>query len=1039
MIDASLSRVRTVLSLLVFLMLSGIYAYNTIPKESSPDVDIPIIYVSMALEGISPDDSERLLLRPMEQELSSIEGIKEIRSTGYQGGGNVLLEFNAGFNKEKALNDVREKVDDARAELPDSLDREPTVQEVNFSLFPVLVVTLSGDVPERTLLKIARDLQEKIEGIGSVLEAPIAGNREELVEIIVDPELLESYNLDGPEIINFFSLSNKLVAAGNIQNNEGAFAIKVPGLFETLEDINNMPLTTSGDSAITVADIAEIRRTFKDPANFARLDGAPALALEVVKRSGENVIDTIAAVRAVVAQEQKFWPDSVKVSFTQDQSEEIRVMLSDLQNNMVSAVILVMIVTVAAIGMGAATLVGIAIPGSFLCGILFLYMSGLTVNVVVLFSLILSAGIVVDGATIVVEYADRKMVEGMHRRAAYAEAAKRMAWPVIASTCTTLSAFAPLLFWPGIVGEFMKYMPLTMIAVLASSLLFALIFVPVLGALFGKPSVLDADSVAQISAAETGDLKIIRGFTGRYISLLDWSLRRPFLVLGMASALLVGSVVAYGMFGKGVEFFPDIEPERASVLVHARGNLSVFEKDKLVREVEEKIKDIDGIKTVYTRAGQSAQAGGEMAADVIGQIQLEFKDWDVRPKSAEILRQVRENTKDISGVRIEPQEQEQGPPGGKAVQIELASRYPEKLDAATDGILKAMDEMGGFIDIEDSRPIPGIDWELQVDRAQAAKFGLDISTIGQYIRLVTNGLEVAEYRPDDSDDEIDIVIRHEAAARTLDQLDRVRIDTPNGSVPASSFMTRVPKPAVGTIDRTDQRRVVRIKADLKEGINTNARVEDMKAWVTQNAAKLDPEVQINFKGEDEDQRESQAFLMVAFTVAMFMMAIIMVTQFNSFYSAFLIMSAVIMSTIGVFLGLLFTGQPFGVVMSGIGIIALAGTIVNNNIVLIDTFDRIKNDFPPFEAIMRTGAQRLRPVFLTAITTVLGLLPMVFQMNIDFLGREVTIGAPSTQWWQQLSIAIAFGLTFSTILTLIVTPCALMARERFRMWRKKTTV
>ncbi|MCB9964887.1 MAG: efflux RND transporter permease subunit [Rhodospirillales bacterium] len=1034
LIDASLSHVRTVLSVLVLILISGTYAYLAIPKESDPDVNIPIVYVSMGIEGISPDDSERLLLRPVEQQLSTIEGVKEMRSTAYQGGGNVILEFTAGFDIDKALQDVREKMDDARPDLPDSMDSEPSVHEVNFSLFPVLVVTLSGDVPERTLLKLARDLQEEIEGISTVLEAPIAGNRDELLEIIVDPEQLESYRLDGPAIIEFFNRSNRLVAAGNLNTAEGSFAVKVPGLFESLLDVMNMPLQTSGDSAITVKDIAEIRRTFKDPENFARLNGERAIAIEVVKRSGENIIDTIEAVKTVVARESLNWPKSVQISFTQDRSSDIRNMLADLQNNMISAVLLVMIVIIAALGLRASGLVGVAIPGAFLSGILFLYISGLTVNIVVLFSLILSVGMLVDGAIVVTEYADRKMTEGLNRKDAYAEAAKRMAWPITASTATTLAAFAPLLFWPGMVGEFMKYMPITLLAVLGSSLAMALIFVPALGSLIGKPGAVDAKSLQNLRAAEDGNLDEITGFTGWYLRRLRTALRRPALVILAAFLMLAGTIAVYATYGKGVEFFPTIEPDAANILVHARGNLSIYEQDALIREVESRIKDVQGIENTYTRAGKAAQQGADLAADVIGQIQIEFTHWDTRKPANEILEEIRRRTANLSGIHVETQKQEAGPPGGKAVQIDVASRYPEKLDAMTDLVLGLLRQDPDFIDIEDSRPLPGIDWELQVDRVQAAKFGLDLSTIGQYVRLVTNGLIIGEYRPNDSDEEIDIVIRHDADTRNLDQLDRIRIQSGNGSVPISSFVGRIAQPAVGTIHRTDQRRVVTIKADLPPGLNINDKVTGLKNWLETHADQLDPAVEFNFKGEDEDQRESETFLVNAFGVALFIMAVILVTQFNSFYSALLILSAVIMSTIGVLLGLLLTGQPFGIVMSGVGVIALAGIIVNNNIVLIDTYDYIRKTCSGMDAVLRTGAQRLRPVLLTTITTILGLLPMVFQINIDFIGREVSIGAPSTQWWVQLSTAIAFGLTFSTILTLIITPCALMLRENFQVWR-----
>lgn len=1046
-IDAAIGRARMVLLSLVLLLVAGAYAYINIPKESSPDINVPYIYVSMSLEGISPEDSERLLLRPVEEELTGIEGVKEMTATAYQGGGFVLLEFVAGFNKDKAMDDVQKAVDRIRPELPDGVD-EPRVTEVNFSLFPVLVVTLSGPVEERALMQLARRLKDNIQALPPILEANIAGEREELVEIVVRPELIEAYNLNGPEIVQFFSASNRLVAAGNLDTGAGRFAIEVPGLFKTVYDLMEMPVLTQGDSVVKMRDIADIRRTFKDPENFARLNGEKAIAIEVVKRSGENIIDTIAAVRAVVERERAFWPDGVEVNYTQDTSNDIRIMLSDLQNNMISAVLLVMIVIVAALGVRAAGLVGVAVPGAFLTGVLVIYMMGLTVNVVVLFSLIMSVGMLVDGAVVVVELADRKMAEGLHRKQAYALASRRMAWPIIASTATTLAAFAPLLFWPGLVGEFMKYLPLTLIAVLSASLLMALVFVPVLGALFGKPgAAASPELLKSLTAAEGGDLKSLRGLTGLYVRTLDLALSVPGIILILAFSMLIGTQVVYGKFGKGVEFFPSIEPEAATVLVHARGNMSIFEKDALVREVESRIIGLDGLRTIYTRTGKASGGafGGDMAEDVVGQIQIEFTEWDTRPKASAILATIRERTADIAGIHIETQEMESGPPGGKNIQIQLASRFPEALPGAVEMILAGLDELGGFIDIEDSRPLPGLQWELQIDRAQASKFGLDLSTVGQYIRMLTNGLRVAGYRPDDSNDEVDIVLRFPMDDRTLDQLDRLRVAGPDGPVAVSSFMQRVPKDAVGNINRSGQQRIMTVKANVAEGANIAARVAEIQGWLVENRDRLDPRVTYTFKGEDEDQREASTFLMKAFVVALFVMAIILVTQFNSFYSALLILSAVILSTIGVFLGLLVTQQPFGIVMSGIGVIALAGIVVNNNIILIDTFDTIRRDYPQYsvrEAILRTGAQRLRPVLLTTCTTILGLLPMVLQVNIDFIARDVSYGAPSTQWWVQLSTAISFGLAFATVLTLLVTPCALMFRARvgvlFRrfVWRRK---
>lgn len=1033
-IDAALSRSRTVIAALALILIAGTYAYNDIPKESDPDIDIPIIYVSMFLEGVSPSDSERLLIRPMEQELASIEGKKEMRSTAYTGGGNIVLEFQAGFNKDKALDDVQKAVDQVRPKLPREVE-EPTVSEVNFSLFPVLVATLSGDVPERTLIKLARDLQDKIEALPTVLEANISGNREELVEILIDPVLLESYGIKGPETISFFQNSNQLVAAGNLDTGSGRFAVKVPGLFESYTDLLDMPMRTVGDSVVRVRDIAEVRRSFKDPENFARLNGEKAVALNIVKRTGENIIETIEAVQKLIADEQANWPQGVRINYTLDRSQDIRTMLKDLQNNIISAVLLVMIVIVAALGLRSALLVGIAIPGAFLSGILIIYVMGLTVNIVVLFSLILSVGMLVDGAIVVTEYADRKMNEGQDKRTAYAQAAKRMAWPIIASTATTLAAFAPLLFWPDMVGEFMRYMPITLIGVLASSLAMALIFIPVLGAIFGKPSHLRSEN-DQIDPDDLSHIERISGFTGWYVRVLNNALKVPGFIMVFVFVLLIGIQILYAMVGKGVEFFPDIEPSYAKVLVHARGNLSVYEQADLVAEVEEHVIGTEGIALVYSQIGKTSQGGGmgdEVAEDVVGQLTLEFEDWQSRRPANEILQDIRDKTADISGIKIETRKLEEGPQSGKAIQIEVSSRFPELLDKSVETVLQAMEEVGDFIDVEDSRPLPGIEWEVQVDRAQASKFNIDIATIGQYVRLITNGLLVSEYRPDDSDDEIDIVIRHRTEDRTLDQLDNVRIETDQGSIPIDNFVTREPKNATGVINRVDQRRVITVKADLPPEMNINAKVEGLKEWLSNHPDAFDPRVNIGFAGQDEDQREAQEFLMKAFVIALFVMAIILVTQFNSFYSAFLILTAVIMSTIGVFIGLMITGQPFGVIMSGVGVIALAGIIVNNNIVLIDTFDHLhqKRGLPVREAILMTGIQRLRPVLLTTITTILGLIPMVMQMNIDFVARDVSIGAPSTQWWVQLATAIVYGLAFSTVLTLIVTPSALMLRQNFK--------
>jgi len=1036
-IDLAFAKARTTLSILLLLLIAGTVAYVEIPKEAEPDINIPLIIVRVMHEGISPEDSESLLIRPLEQELRSVEGLKEMRAKGFEGGANIVLEFEAGFDVDKAKRDVREKVDLAKPNLPKNSD-EPVIEEINFSKFPVVVVTLSGQVPERALLKVGRDLRDDIERLNSVLKAKLTGTREEMVEILIDPVKVESYGLSPAQAIANVKNSNKLVAAGAQDTGRGSFTLKVPGLINTVQEIMSLPVTVSGDAVIVLGDIGEVRRSFKDPTSFARINGSPAVTLEVSKRIGENLISTVAKVKAIVEAARARWPAQVRaaihVSYAQDKSTDIIERLSTLENSVISAILLVMIVVVAALGWRSAALVGVAIPGSFLTGVMALYIMGLTMNIVVLFGLVLAVGMLVDGAIVVTEFADRKMTEGLDRKQAYSLAAKRMAPPIVASTLTTLAAFFPLLFWPGVVGEFMKYLPITLLATLSASLLMAMVFIPTLGAYWGRPGAADPEGMKALSGKKASDgpgqIEHLSTLTRAYLRVLEGALKRPMLVLVGAVVALVVVLIVYAKFGNGIQFFPDSEPSVAQVHVRARGNLSIWERDALMREVETHILGIEGIKSVYTRTRSNPRS--QSAEDVIGTLFLEFTDWQKRPKVDVILDHVRTRTASIAGIVITATKKKGGPPVGRPVQIEISSRYPKLLAPAALKIEQGMDKIGGFVDREDSLPLPGIDWVFDVNRAQAAKYGANIASVGQTIRLATSGIKLSGYRPKDTDEELDIRARFPRKYRTLEQVRHMRVNTPSGLVPLSNFVNMHAQPKVGNISRTDSKRVVMIKADVETGVLVDTKVQQVKAWIAK--AGLDPRISIRFKGENQAQNKAKTFLVKAFGVALFLIAIILVTQFNSFYSAFLILSGVIMSTLGVFVGLLVTGQPFGIVMGGIGVIALAGIVVNNNIVLIDTFDRLKLDMEDTrQAIMLTGAQRLRPVLLTTVTTILGLLPMSMNIGLDFIDRKVVIGAPANMLWVQLSVSIVYGLGFATILTLIVTPSALMLRANVADW------
>ncbi len=653
-----------------------------------------------------------------------------------------------------------------------------------------------------------------------------------------------------------------------------------------------------------------------------------------------------------------------------------------------------------------------AIPVSFLIGILGLSLAGLTVNIVVLFSLILAVGMLVDDAIIVTEFAERRMAEGMPREDAFALAARRMAGPVIAATLTRVAAFSPLLFWPGVVGEFMKYMPITLIATLSASMLYALVFTPTLGALFARPAPQHA----------------VRD--GIYMRLVGRAVRHPALVLAAAVALLVAVPLAYGRFGSGVEFFPNVEPDYGLLNVHARGNLSIDEKDALVRQAEQRILGWPGIKSVYTRVGGTAgQGGNDVAEDVVGVIQYEFVDWRERASADAILDGLRGAMKGIPGAEVEVSVPNAGPPTGKAIQVQLSAADPSGLNDAARAVAAKLREIDDVIDVSDGLPAPGVDWELQVDRARAAQYGVSTTEVGSVVQLVTNGVKLADFRPAGADDAVDIRLRLPEDRRTFSTLDSLRIETASGSVPISNFVVRNPVRTTGTLTRIDGQRTVTVEAGIRAGVQADPVRQQVTAAV--DAMDLDAKgIRWKLAGEDEEQKAAGAFLGKAFGAALALIFAVLLAQFNNFLSVSLVLSAVVMSTIGVFLGLLIMGQPFGIVMTGIGIIALAGVVVNNNIVLIDTYDALRDQgADKLHAILQTCRERARPVVLTAATAILGVLPIAFGLNLELMNHETTIGAPSTQWWISLSSAIVFGLAFSTVLTLVVTPAMLMLFTR----------
>ncbi len=1031
MIDKILNSSKLLLTILFFLITFGFYQYNTLPRESDPDISLPVIYVSLYHKGISPIDSERLLVKPLEKELKNIEGLKKITSSSYQSGGNVLLEFDAGFNSEKALSDTRVKIDLIKNKLPKETD-EPRVMEVNLSRFPVLAVAISGEVDERVLFKIAKALKNDIESISEVLEVKTLGERERLIEIIVNPRTVENYGLTNKDVLESIAKSNLMIPAGTLSNDRGSFNVQVPSLIESREDLLNIPIKSKSNSFIKLEDVADVRDSFREKVGFARNNGEKAIILEVSKRTGENIIDVIYKIKGVVNERTKNIPEFININFFQDESEKIITQVSDLENNVILATIIVFIITLFFMGFKSSILVSISIPFSFLLSMIILSFFDVTINVVVLFSLILSVGILIDGAIIVVEYANRRANEGISKKKVFILSAKKMFIPVLASTSTTLAAFFPLIFWPGIAGEFMFFLPVTLLAILSSSLVMALFFIPVIGKIFGTDKNFDKDQQNNLKLLETGNLNDIKGIQGKYIEVLRFCLDNPKKLIALTIVSLISIQIFYGKFGKGFEFFPPIEPDYAEVVIHARGNFSALEKDKIVNQIEKEILKNKNIKNLYSRSGMVKGDNRDESEDVIGAIKIEFIDWRKRPNANIIIEELKLQTKQFSGIYIEFIKKQDGPPKDKDIEIEIMNNNENQLNIDTAFIYQFLKEKKWVKNIDTDLNIPGIEWEISINRIKADQYGVDIQLIGNAIQMLTHGLKVTEYMPKDSDEEVDIVIKYEREYRTLDELDKILVEGKNGPVSLSLFVNRKPVNKTGKIARKNSTRSKSIKFDVTEGTVANNKVLEITEWL-----KLSKQLKSNvfFTGQEEDQNEAKEFLIKAFFIAVFLITIILIATFNSFYFCLIILSAIIFSTIGVMIGLIISGKPFGIIMSGIGVIALAGIVVNNNIVLLDTYKTLRMGGEKIkDAILRTGAQRLRPVMLTTLTTFFGLVPMAIGLNINFLDFEINFGSPSSQWWLQLSNAIVFGVMFSFILTLIITPCLILIGEKSKIFK-----
>ncbi|NVK47579.1 MAG: efflux RND transporter permease subunit [Rhodobacteraceae bacterium] len=1130
LVDWAGERARMILAFVALTLIAGAYAYVSLPKEGEPDIEIPGLYVSVPFPGISAEDSEKLLVKPMETELSDLDGLDTMSATASENYAGIWLEFEFGWDKTKIIADVRDRMGRVEAEFPEGADSY-TIAEVNFSEFPILIVNLTGPVPERTLVQYAKQMQDRLEGLEPVLEAQLTGHRDEMLEVEIDPLRLESYNVTAAELINVVTSNNQLVAAGEVETDQGTFSVKIPASFDSQRDVMELPVKVNGDRVVTLGDLADIRLTFEDRTGTARFNGENTVALQVVKRKGFPIIDTVETVKQEVEAEFATWPEPLRqaivVGTSNDQSRQVSSMVSQLEGSVLTAIALVMIVVLASLGIRSSLLVGFAIPTSFLLCFILLGLMDITISNIVMFGLILAVGMLVDGAIVVVEYADRKMEEGTGPMAAFVEAAKRMFWPIVSSTATTLCAFLPMLFWPGVAGEFMGMLPVTIIFVLSASLIVALIYLPVMGGVSGRiarafehassglrattpywlravlvvpsaymvflglmqlmnPSYLLSDPDGFWPVA-LGALLFLAGsaFTGITLSAarierkrkkVDAGYKRspfghfthfiagnPVMPVVTILAVIFAVVSVFGYYGKnnkGIEFFAATEPEQAIIYVKARGNLSLTEKDALVRQAEDIVLAQPGVDNAFVFAGDgglnSNTGGGSAPRDTIGQIQVELIPWEDRPTETKdgflffedthvrpeydgnyVLDQIEAKLAKLPGIQTETLNLAMGPASAKPVHLRLKSDDFALLEEATEIVRTKFEATEALADIEDTRPLPGIDWQIDVDVEKAGRFGADVATVGGMIQLVTRGITLDTMRVDSSDEEIDIRVRLPEEYRVLSTLDTLKVRTMDGLVPLSNFITREPVAKLASISRVDQQRYYDVKAAVDSGltredgvtITPTERIETLTTWL-EDENPLPQGVAWEWTGDDEEQKETGEFLGKAFGAALALMFIILLAQFNSFYNSVLVLMAVVMSTAGVLIGLLVMDMTFGMIMTGTGVVALAGIVVNNNIVLIDTYQEYARYMPRIEAIVRTAEDRIRPVLLTTITTMAGLTPMMFGLSLDFINGGYTINSPTAQFWTNLATAVVFGLGIATVLTLIFTPAMLALRVWF---------
>ncbi len=1035
-VDFALSKARTTLALALVVIIAGAYARTTITVASEPNISLPLVSVSVFLDGASPEDASRLIARPLETRLRSVPGIKELSSSARLSYARVIGEFEVGYDIDTALRDIKQAVEEVKFELPAEAE-DPQIREYSFAMFPVMNLSLIGSAAMRTKVFFARELQDRLEAISEVLAADLEGAPEEVLEGVIDKSKMETYGITLSQLYSAIANNNLIIPGGAQDTGSGKFNIEVPSIFETAEDVYNIPIKVTESAVVTLSDIGEIKRTFKDYSSFAKVNGEDAVTLEIRMRVGANAIEAKKKILKVKEEFEDNLPKNLSIMRTNDETVWAEVMISELEGNIITAIFLVMILVIASMGVRVGMLVGLSIPFCFLLTFIILKVIGLEFNFLVMMGLLLGLGMLIDGSIVVTEYADRKISEGLDRKEAYRLASKRMFYPIISSTATTIAAFTPLIFWPGFTGQFMRFLPITVFIVLSASLVYAMIVTPVVGSIFGQRR----STLVSGESEQTGEI-LFDKLSGFYSKALNKFVKNPGeTLIAVLMLLWFFGYAMYGNFNKGTLYFADVDPVAADINVRARGNFSSIEAKEIMEIVEQKILKVEYVESLYMTTGsQWFNSGG----DTMARGYVEVVDTQLRNISGfEVINKIQRAASNIPGVIVEITPEEGGPQFGSPIELGIFGDNEESVAKTTEIIEEYMvNDVVGLTNIRSTLPYSLIEWKVKVDKQKAAQLGVSIVDIGALVQMLTNGFKVGEYRPDDSKDEIEIRARFDTNNRSLSGIEDLKVNSINGLIPISTFVELVPIENRQSVVRRNGKFFHEIGVAIDKNVTTSNgqailvtdKVKEMGNWLSKQ--EFDEGIETKFRGMQEETAEVTAFLSIAAITALSLMLILLVTQFNSFYQSTLVLSAVFMSIVGVLVGLLITGKPFSTTMTGISIVALSGIVVNNNIVLIDTFNRLRSEFPNLtieDVVMKTCKQRLRPILLTTATTIFGLLPLALGVSIDVIGRELIVGSRVVGWWQNLASSIVFGLAFSTILTLIFTPAALILPSRIKYW------